>query len=136
MSALARAPNGNLLKASRTLYDASTSAVPGPAGYTAPTKGNTARGDKATAVSGTSVTTWAKGPTVTFDALGRAIKSSDTSTGTARDTTTTYAPATGLATTVTQTNPMGVGFHDHARFDAWAAADPDRRQRQDHVLPL
>ncbi|WP_454809651.1 RHS repeat-associated core domain-containing protein [Paenarthrobacter nitroguajacolicus] len=100
-------PNGNLLKASRTLYDASTSAVPGSAGYTAPTKGNTARGDKATAVSGTSVTTWAKGPTVTFDALGRAIKSSDTSTGTARDTTTTYAPATGLATTITQTNPMG-----------------------------
>lgn len=100
-------PNGNLLKADRALYDASTSAVPGSAGYTAPTKGNPKRSDKATAVSGTAVTTWAQGPTATFDALGRVTKSSDTSTGTARDTTTSYAPATGLPTTITQTNPMG-----------------------------
>ena len=100
-------PNGNLLKASRNLYDASTSAVPGSAGYTAPAKGNTNRSDTATAVSGTTVSVWAQGPALTVDALGRVIKSSDASTGTARNTTTTYAPATGLATTVTQTNPMG-----------------------------
>ncbi|MDQ0104478.1 RHS repeat-associated protein [Paenarthrobacter nicotinovorans] len=100
-------PNGNLLKASRTLYDSSTSAVPGSTGYTAPTKGNTARSDKATAVTGTTVSTWGQGPTLTVDALGRVIKSSDTSTGTARNTTTTYAPASGLATTVTETNPLG-----------------------------
>ncbi|MFE4195610.1 HYD1 signature containing ADP-ribosyltransferase family protein [Paenarthrobacter sp. NPDC056912] len=100
-------PNGNLLKATRNLYDASTSAIPGSAGYTAPIKGNLARSDNATAVSGTTVTTWAQGPTVTFDALGRESNSRDNSTGTARDTTTAYTPATGLPTKVTQTNPMG-----------------------------
>lgn len=100
-------PNGNLLKATRSLYDGSTSAVPGSAGYVAPTKGNTTRSDTATAVSGTTATAWAQGPTVTYDALGRETKSSDSSTGVIRDTVTEYTPATGLATTVEVTDPMG-----------------------------
>ncbi|MGA8789009.1 MAG: RHS repeat-associated core domain-containing protein, partial [Paenarthrobacter sp.] len=103
----ASGPAGNILKATRALFDASTSAVPGSGGYVAPTKGNTTRADTATAVSGTAVTTWAQGPTVTYDALGRETKSSDNSTGVLRDTVTAYTPATGLPTTVKQTNPMG-----------------------------
>ncbi|WP_314324288.1 RHS repeat-associated core domain-containing protein [Paenarthrobacter ilicis] len=103
----ASGPTGNLLKASRTLYDASTSAVPGSGGYVAPTKGNTTRTDTATAVAGTAVTAWAQGPTATYDALGRETKSSDNSTGVLRDTLTEYTPAAGLPTTVKQTNPMG-----------------------------
>ncbi|MFE4194428.1 hypothetical protein ACFRJ9_01045 [Paenarthrobacter sp. NPDC056912] len=95
---------GNLLTATRTLYDTSTSATPGSTGYVTPTKGNIARADGATAVSGTAVSVWKQGPTIGYDALGRATTSTDNSTGTPRTTTTAYTPATGLATTVTVTN--------------------------------
>lgn len=95
---------GNLLKASRTLYDTSTSAIPGSSGYVAPTKGNATRSDTAVTVSGTSVTAWEQGPTLAFDALGRQVKSTDSSTGSARVTTVTYAPASGLPATVTVQN--------------------------------
>jgi RHS repeat-associated protein len=98
---------GTILRASRTLYDGSTNAVPGGTGYTAPTKGDAVRADTATAVSGNTATTWLNGPTISYDALGRGVSSTDSSTGTARTTTTTYTPATGLPVTTTTTNPLG-----------------------------
>lgn len=124
----ASGPTGALLKAGRTLYDASTSAVPGSAGYTAPTKGNTTRTDTATAVSGTAVTTWALGPTVTYDALGRETKSAESTTGVLRETLTEYTPATGLPITIKTTNPMGwfsTTTLDSMRGQTLSKADPN-----------
>ncbi|MFE4542361.1 RHS repeat-associated core domain-containing protein [Arthrobacter sp. NPDC056727] len=96
-----------ILTAARTLYDTSTSAVPGSSGYSQPVDGNPTRTDTATAVSGNNVTTWQQGPALVYDALGRAISSTDNTTGTARTTTTAFTPATGLPATVTTTNPLG-----------------------------
>jgi len=101
------APTGNLLTAARTMYDTSTAAEPATPGYVAPTKGNIGRTDAATTVSGVSVTSWKQGPALGYDALGRPTTSTDNSTGTPRTTTTAYAPASGLATTVTVTNHKG-----------------------------
>ncbi|MDR6623481.1 hypothetical protein [Sinomonas atrocyanea] len=98
---------GDILAATATLYDSSTSAVPGSSGYTQPTKGEAARTDTATANTGGTVTAWLQGPSRTFDALGRVLTSTDSTTGTARTTTTAYSPATGVPTTVTATNPLG-----------------------------
>ncbi|WP_062073647.1 hypothetical protein [Arthrobacter sp. EpRS71] len=95
---------GNLLTATRALYDGSTSADPGTTGYVAPTKGNIARNDAATTTSGTAVSVWKLGPTIGYDAHGRPTTSTDNSTGTPRTTTTAYTPAVGLPTTVTVTN--------------------------------
>ncbi len=95
---------GNLLTAARTLYDTSTSADPGTTGYVAPSKGNIARTDAATNVSGTAVSVWKLGPVIGYDAYGRPVSSTDSSTGAPRTTTTAYTPATGLVTTVTVTN--------------------------------
>ena len=96
-----------ILAASTTLYDASTSAVPGSSGYQAPSKGMVSRSDTATAVSGGSVTAWQQGETLGYDGLGRVTSSTDSTTGTNRVTTTAYTPATGLPTSVKTTNPMG-----------------------------
>ncbi|WP_461165381.1 RHS repeat-associated core domain-containing protein [Arthrobacter sp. R4-81] len=101
------APAGNLLKANRTLYDGSTEAVPGASGYQAPALGNTARTDIATAVSGTTVTSWQTGPSTSYDTLGRPVSSTDNSTGTARTTSVAYTPSSGLPTSATTTNPLG-----------------------------
>ncbi|KII26662.1 hypothetical protein M707_26535, partial [Arthrobacter sp. AK-YN10] len=103
-SAVCNTPGVSLLKSTRTLYDGSTSAEPGTSGYVAPTKGDKTRVDAATAVSAGTATAWQAGPTTVYDALGRPTKSTDNSTGTARVTTTTYAPATGPVTTVTSKN--------------------------------
>lgn len=98
---------GAILAASRTLYDSSGSADPGSPGYQAPTKGQVTRIDNATATTAGSVTTWQQGPTIGYDVLGRTTSSTDATTGTNRVTTTAYTPATGLATSVTTTNPLG-----------------------------
>ncbi|BCW82847.1 hypothetical protein NicSoilE8_05200 [Arthrobacter sp. NicSoilE8] len=103
-SAVCNTPGVTLLKSTRTLYDGSTSAVPGTTGYVTPTKADKTRVDAATAVSGGTATAWQTGPTTVYDALGRPTQSTDNSTGTARTTTTTYAPATGPVTTVTSKN--------------------------------
>ncbi|WP_405476629.1 hypothetical protein [Paenarthrobacter ilicis] len=94
----------SILKSSRTLYDGSTSAVPGTGGYVTPTKADKTRVDTATAVSGANVTTWQTGPTTAYDALGRSTQAIDNSTGTPRVTTTAYSPATGPVTSTTTTN--------------------------------
>ncbi|MFF2298759.1 RHS repeat-associated core domain-containing protein [Arthrobacter sp. NPDC058127] len=101
------APAGNILTAAQTLYDSSMAATPGAPGYQAPTLGNPARTDTATAVNGTTVMTWKTGPTQTYDPLGRTVTSTDNTTGTARTTSTAYNPATGLPASVTTTNPLG-----------------------------
>jgi len=98
---------GNVLAASRTLYDSSGSADPGSSGYQAPTKGQVTRTDTATTTNAGSVTTWQQGPTTGYDVLGRVTSSTDATTGTNRVTTTTYTPATGLASSITDTNPFG-----------------------------
>ncbi|ASN19856.1 RHS repeat-associated core domain-containing protein [Arthrobacter sp. YN] len=102
----AGAPNGPLLRYTRTLYDTSTSAVPGSPGYVAPTKGDKTRTDAATATSGVVVTGWQTGPTMTYDSLGRAATATDNTTGAPRTTTTTYSPGTGAPTTVTVSNAL------------------------------
>lgn len=96
-----------ILRATRNMYDGATSAIPGSVGYIIPGKGNPTRSDTATTVTGTSVATWLIGATVSYDALGRAISSTDSTTGTNRTTTTTFTPTTGLAVTTTTTNPLG-----------------------------
>ncbi|MFJ3958069.1 colicin E5-related ribonuclease [Arthrobacter sp. NPDC090010] len=98
---------GAVLAATRTLYDSSASADPGSAGYTAPSKGLATRTDTATATSGSAITAWQQGPTLGYDALGRVTTSTDNTTGSARVSKTGYAPAIGLPTTVTGTNPLG-----------------------------
>lgn len=98
---------GDILAASRTLYDSSGSAIPGSAGYQSPTKGQVTRSDLATTTSAGSVTAWQQGPTLGYDGLGRVTSSTDATTGTNRVTTTSYAPATGLASSITTTNPLG-----------------------------
>ncbi|NIJ03423.1 RHS repeat-associated protein [Paenarthrobacter ilicis] len=103
-SAVCNTPGVTLLKSTRTLYDGSTSAVPGTGGYVAPTKADKTRVDTATAVSGGTATAWQTGPTTVYDALGRPTQATDNTTGTARVTTTTYTPATGPVTTVTSKN--------------------------------
>ncbi|MEI2279575.1 hypothetical protein OHC50_19130 [Paenarthrobacter ilicis] len=124
-------PSGPLLRSTRTLYDGSTSAVPGTAGYAAPTKGDNTREDIASAVSGLNATTWKIGPTEGYDALGRTIKSTDSSTGTARVTTTAYAPVTGAVTTKTTTNPMGwatTETYDSIRGNTLKTIDPNNNE--------
>ncbi|GAA3320475.1 RHS repeat-associated core domain-containing protein [Arthrobacter ramosus] len=101
------APAGNIIAATGTLYDSSMAAIPGAPTYQAPTLGNPSRTDTATAVNGTTVTTWKTGPTLAYDALGRVQSSTDNTTGTARTTQIAYAPATGLPASVTTTNPLG-----------------------------
>lgn len=101
------APAGNIIAATGTLYDSSMAATPGAPTYQAPTLGNPARTDTATAVNGTTVTTWKTGPTLAYDAMGRFTSSTDNTTGTARTTQIAYTPATGLPTSVTTTNPLG-----------------------------
>lgn len=101
------AANGDLLKSSRTFYDGSSSAVPGSAGYTAPSKADATRIDQAKEITGQNVSTWQQGPSNGYDALGRPATSTDNNTGAARTTTIAYTPATGLATTVSSTNPLG-----------------------------
>ncbi|MHA7269656.1 polymorphic toxin-type HINT domain-containing protein [Arthrobacter sp. HLT1-20] len=96
-----------ILKASRNLFDASTSATPGSSGYTAPVKGNLSRSDTATTITGGAVETWHSGPTTVYDGLGRETSSTDSSTGTPRVTSSSYTPAAGLATSVVSTNPLG-----------------------------
>ena len=118
--------SGTVLKASRTLYDTSSSAEPGTSGYLAPNKGNPVRSDTATAVSGPAVTTWLQGPTIGYDGLGRATTSTDTSTGSSRTTTTAYTPAAGLPTSVTTTNPAGwtaTSTYDSVRGNVLTEAD-------------
>lgn len=112
----AGAPTGNLLKVTQNLYDTSTSAVPGTIGYAAPTKGSLKSTSQAKTISGTTVAAWEPGPTQAYDALGRLSTSTDTSTGTARTTTTAYTPATGPLTSVTVTNPLG--WTQTTAFDA------------------
>lgn len=107
---------GDILTASRTLYDSSASADPGSNGYQAPAKGQVTRTDTATETNGGSVSTWLTGDTIGYDPLGRAISSTDPTTGTDRVTATTYSPATGLPTTVTSTNPLG--WTSSQTFDA------------------
>ncbi|MBT1004025.1 hypothetical protein KIH31_15670 [Paenarthrobacter sp. DKR-5] len=119
-------PAGNLLTSSRILYDGSTSADPGSSGYTTPTLGNPARTDTATAVTGTTVSAWQQGPDIAFDDLGRAVSSTDSSTGTARTTSTAYTPATGPVTSSTVTNPLGwtaTTSYDAVRGQQTAATD-------------
>ncbi|MDQ0242438.1 colicin E5-related ribonuclease [Arthrobacter bambusae] len=101
------APAGNIIAGTATLYDSSMAAAPGAPGYQAPTLGNPARTDTATAVNGTTVRTWKTGPTLAYDALGRVTSSTDNTTVPARTTQTAYAPATGLPASVTTTNPLG-----------------------------
>ncbi|WP_247041373.1 RHS repeat-associated core domain-containing protein [Arthrobacter rhizosphaerae] len=123
----AGAPAGNLLKSSQRLYDTNTSAVPGSAGYAAPTKGSLSTIRQAKAITGTAVTDWQPGPALGYDSLGRLSTATDTTTGTARTTTTAYSPAAGPATTVTVTNPLG-----------WAGTknlDPVRGQEISSVDP-
>ncbi|WP_026547209.1 polymorphic toxin type 37 domain-containing protein [Paenarthrobacter nicotinovorans] len=103
-TAVCNTPGVTLLRSARIMYDGSTSAVPGTTGYITPTKADKTRVDMATAVSGGSATAWQSGPTTVYDALGRPTQSTDNSTGTARVTTTAYAPATGPVTTVTSKN--------------------------------
>lgn len=93
-----------LLAATQTLYDTSTAAEAGSAGYVIPSKGNVTRSDIATTVSGPNVTAWKQGPVTGYDALGRVATSTDNSTGTPRTTTTSYTPAVGLATTIKVVN--------------------------------
>lgn len=99
--------SGDILRATRTLYDDSTNATPGGTGYSAPEKGNPTRTDVATTVNGSNIATWQNGPTTAYDSLGRAISSTDTSTGVTRTTSTTFTPSTGLPVTITTTNPLG-----------------------------
>ncbi|MFK0005094.1 NucA/NucB deoxyribonuclease domain-containing protein [Paenarthrobacter sp. NPDC090522] len=103
-SSVCNTPGVTLLKSLRTLYDGSTSAVPGTSGYVAPTKADKTRSDIATAVAGGTATAWQSGPTTAYDALGRPTQATDTSTGTTRTTKTAYSPATGPVTQVTTTN--------------------------------
>lgn len=98
---------GNVLRASRNLYDGSSDAVPGGAGYTTPDRGNLTRSDTATAVNGASISTWQSGPTISYDSLGRAVTSTDSTAGTPRTTATAFTPSTGLPVTITITNPLG-----------------------------
>ncbi|MHA7274811.1 RHS repeat domain-containing protein [Arthrobacter sp. TMT4-20] len=97
---------GNLLTASETFYDASSSAA-GGTGYTAPTKGNPTGGREAKTTSNTTVSAWQQSQKSEYDALGRVTKSSDSATGTLRTTTMSYSPATGPVTTSTTINPKG-----------------------------
>ncbi|AJT40905.1 RHS repeat domain-containing protein [Psychromicrobium lacuslunae] len=101
------APNGDLLKSSRNLYDGNSSAVPGSSGYTAPTKGEATRTDQAKSVSGNSAGDWQQGATTSYDALGRPTTSTDNNTGTARTTSIAYTPSAGLPTSISATNPLG-----------------------------
>lgn len=101
------APTGNLLKSSRTFYDGAASAVPGSAGYVAPTLGNTTRSDQARAVSGQTATEWQQGDTKSFDVLGRVVSATDSTNGTVRTSSVAYSPASGLPTQVVATNPSG-----------------------------
>uniref|UniRef100_UPI0011B0416B RHS repeat-associated core domain-containing protein n=1 Tax=Arthrobacter sp. GMC3 TaxID=2058894 RepID=UPI0011B0416B len=101
--------NGSILRASRSLYDTSTSATPGTAGYTAPTLGDLTRSDAATAIADVTVTSWLNGPDTKYDLLGRVVSATDSSTGTPRVKATNYTPATGVVTTVTSTNSLGWG---------------------------
>ncbi|WP_311215328.1 MULTISPECIES: RHS repeat-associated core domain-containing protein [unclassified Arthrobacter] len=103
-SSVCNTPGVSILKSTRTLYDTSTSAVPGSTGYVAPTNADKTRVDTATSVSGANVTVWQTGPTTIYDALGRPTQSTDNSTGAPRVTKTAYSPATGPVTTVTTTN--------------------------------
>jgi len=108
--------NGTVLSATRTLYDSSTSAEPGSHGYSAPTKGLVTKADTATDADGGTVSQWQQGPVLGYDALGRVVSSTDNSTGDARVTKTAFTPAVGLATTVTDTNPLG--WTSSTTFDA------------------
>ncbi|MGP0223696.1 hypothetical protein [Paenarthrobacter sp. NCHU4564] len=120
-----------LLKSTRTLYDGSTSAVPGTTGYVMPTKGDKTRVDAATAVSGGTATAWQTGAVTVYDALGRPTQSTDNSTGTARVSTTTYAPATGAVTTVTSRNAAQwttVTTLDAIRGNTLKTVDPNGRE--------
>ena len=100
-------PAGAIVKSEQIMFDASTAAVPGSAGYSAPTKGNVTNSRQAKAVAGTGVTAWQNGPTLAYDVLGRVTTSTDSTTGSPRTTTTAYSPATGLPTTVVVTNSVG-----------------------------
>lgn len=99
--------DGDILRATRTLYDGSTNAIPGGSGYLTPGRGNATRSDTATAINGSNVTTWQTGPTIAYDSLGRTISSTDMSTGVTRTTNTAFTPGTGLPVTTTTTNPLG-----------------------------
>ena len=128
---VAGAPDGDLLRYTRTLYDNSTSAVPGSAGYVAPTKADKTRTDTATAISGVVVTGWQTGPTNTYDALGRPTKATDLTTGATRTTTTAYAPTTGAVTTVTSTNSAGwptTTTFDSIRGNKLRTVDPNSHE--------
>lgn len=98
--------DGTLLAASQVLYDGSSSAVPGSAGYQAPQKGNPTRTDKAKSADGGQVL-WQKGSARTFDALGRPISETDTSTGSSRTISLTYTPTEGPVTEASARNPLG-----------------------------
>lgn len=97
---------GKLLAASRVLYDASSSAVPGSAGYQAPQKGNPTRTDKAKSGDGGQLQ-WQNGSVRAFDALGRTISDTDTSTGSSRTTSVSYTPAEGPVLEASARNPLG-----------------------------
>ncbi|WP_394940835.1 RHS repeat-associated core domain-containing protein, partial [Psychromicrobium sp. YIM B11713] len=120
---------GNLLKSARTLYDGSTSAIPGSAGYVTPSLGEAKRSDQAKSVSGQAATAWDLGDTAGYDALGRPTSSTDNSTGTTRTETTSYSPATGLPTSVTATNTLGwtqTTVLDPVRGQKLSETDPNK----------
>ncbi|MFF1831178.1 GH-E family nuclease [Paenarthrobacter sp. NPDC058040] len=115
-SAVCNTPGVTLLKSTRTLYDSSTSAVPGSVGYVAPTKSDRTRVDTATAVAGGNVSVWQNGPTTVYDALGRPTQVTDTSTGTTRVTKTVYTPLIGPVTKVSTTN--AAQWETYTEYDA------------------
>ncbi|WP_218030599.1 hypothetical protein, partial [Sinomonas atrocyanea] len=121
-------PAGNLLKSAQTMYDGATSALPGTNGYAEPTRGLATATRAASAVSGSAATAWQSGPAIAYDALGRPTTSTDTTTGTARTTTTAYTPATGPATSTTSTNALGwtsTVTYDAVRGNTLKTTDPN-----------